>query len=575
MDNNIDNLVNELIINATTITNNEASEQQDQPIQDLEDESKQSESEPNQTQNLEDESESGPNQVQELEESSTETETVSNNQNNPFRFNTNITNNLKNLDFMKGYKFNFPNQNSNINAYVSILFSNYLKKKFFKINEMNERFIKNNSLLTEKENNKIIILFEKIILIKNFFRKYLYRESKLNKPFTIKTKKNWEILNETDLSLNKFKDEDNYILIKNYSTKQAYKFKITDILKLYKHSIYNSNGDFVYPSPKQLVNPYTGETITLKQHVDIYNNLLKFYSKKVKCLPNYICNFKGSYFNITRYMSRFNTDLFYRSAYYYVNNFTNTEWDESFIDYILSFPSIKKTFCKICFKKFQNRRKLFTKVLVIGNLNDNNIFSYGDGINIYIKLAKEHSLFFSNSHVMNHRLRRNRTRTGRLNRSRFYTSIGTNTNYRRPISNNFLLPSNSDSQASLIQTFTNPLFRRSSLLIENRSSFNSPLPQSELIDRPRAPPPPPPPSFTFPFNSVPLPPPPIRIPNIPLLNLSAINNTNEITEINNIDNNNNNNNLNNTNTSSTSDAELRELINLTVEELIRNIINEV
>jgi len=552
MNNNIDNLVNELIINAATTNNEIHSEQPIETIQNSE-ESKQSE----------------------LEIETSSSQSVTANQNNPFRFN--ITNNL-NLDFFKGYIFTFPNQNSNINSYVSTLFGYYLKKKFFKINEMNERFVKNNSLLTEKENNQIIILFEKIILIKNFFRKYLFRE-------TIK-KKNWEILNETDLSLNKFKDDNNHILIKNFSTKQAYKFKITDILKLYKHSIYNSNGDFVYPSPKQLINPYTGETITLKQHVDIYHNLLKFYSKKVKCLPNYICNFKGSYFNITRYMSRFNTDLFYRSAYYYVNNLTNIEWDESFMEYILSFSSIKKNFCKICFKKFQNRRKLFTKVLVIGNLNDNNIFSYGDGINIYIKLAKEHSLFFSNSHVMNHRLRRNRSRTGRLNRSRFYSSIGTNTNSNRQISNNFLLPSNNNEylRSSVIQSFTNPLFRRNSLLIENRSSFNSPLPSP--INRPRAPPPPPP-SFSFPFNSVPLPP-PIRIPNIPLLNLSAINNTNELTnlnnevllpesewfqpdeahstEINNIDNNNNTNNINNT--------ELRELINLTVYDIIRNIINE-
>ncbi len=481
-----------------------------------------------------------------------------------------LCNNLKKISFFNNDNiFKFPNVDLSIINFSNNLFSWYLKQDFFKINEQMNRFIKNNSLLTEKENEKIIYIFNKMILLKNTLRKYLFNKKSKNE--------NWTILNETDLSLNNFNDKDNYILIKNYYSKMAYKFSVGDILKLYKHSIYNSNGDFVYPSPKQLVNPYTGETITLKQHIDIYNDLLKFYSSKVKCLPNYICNFKGSYFCINKYMSRFNTDLFYRSAYYYVNNLTDSEWDKSFIEYILSFTSIKKTFCKTCFKKFSNRRKILTKVLVIGNLNDNSIFSYGDAINIYLNLAKKYSLIFSNTHIMNHRLRRVRSRFHNR-RSRYYSSVGTNTvsPARRQLSNGFLLPSN---ESENILTFRNPLFRRNSLLIENRSSFNSPI----MSSRPSFIPPPPPP--------------PIRITNVPLLNLSNINNINNLNETNSnqspindtLINNSLSNNLStttinnlseiNTNANNTINDSLnnqtRQIVDLTISQIVRDVIEEV
>lgn len=303
------------------------------------------------------------------------------------------------INFIKKYKGWLDNisESDKIKFKVTELFNNFRNKDFCLIN--NELYYLYNNTLTffsPIDSYKIIKIYNRLILLKNFINKIVskYIRLKLNKVYH----KNWEISNKIDLSLNKFSSADNNIIfINDYNLKKIYSFRVSEIINIYKFSLeYNSEGT---PQPINPKNPYTNQCFTLRQHYEIYNNLLKYYFKKYKTLPEIYVLFKNSYFSKDIFANKSIIYLVKKNTRIYVSNLTYNDW----LHEINYFAEDIRGFCFSCFKKKKNIRYLCKNILELFILNENDIYYYGDALTEFKKVLIENSLLFQKNHEIVHR----------------------------------------------------------------------------------------------------------------------------------------------------------------------------
>ena len=167
------------------------------------------------------------------------------------------------FDFMthnSKYKFNFKPK---ILSHLSNLFDYYLTYNFTELNHnLNYLYKSDVVFLTDEDCADIIHYFNKILLIRNFIKKRLF--------FSRQSKSDWKIINTEDLSLTKFKsDDNNLIFVRDYNTRSLYVFRINELMSLFKYSLYNNDDEF--PMPISTKNPYTGTPFNITQNIYIYD----------------------------------------------------------------------------------------------------------------------------------------------------------------------------------------------------------------------------------------------------------------------------------------------------------------
>ena len=91
--------------------------------------------------------------------------------------------------------------------------------------------------------------------------------------------------------------------------------------------------------------------------------------------------------------------MLYKSAVGEVINISTNEWFMNMDDYLSS----STHYCKKCFQKNRSIRKQFEGILELFVLNDQNVYTYGDAMRNYSKIAKKNNLFFKANHYISHR----------------------------------------------------------------------------------------------------------------------------------------------------------------------------
>jgi hypothetical protein len=146
----------------------------------------------------------------------------------------------------------------------------------------------------------------------------------------------------------------------------------------------------------------------------MYNFILERFSKKGKCIPEYIIIFKNSYFDIDILHRKYQGYLCYYSAYEYINSLSDEKWNKRLKYFINMYAQVKNSSCIKCIIKLPNYREIFNKVLIISELNTHGSFEYGDALLLYNSLQHKHKLFFKPNHQTEHRRllksKRNRNR---------------------------------------------------------------------------------------------------------------------------------------------------------------------
>tara|TARA_B100001093_G_scaffold505970_2_gene564156 strand:- start:765 stop:2042 length:1278 start_codon:yes stop_codon:yes gene_type:complete len=345
-----------------------------------------------------------------------------------FTFNTNSQYPI-NFNFTNKYKgwFSCLNCKGHIKILLNRLFIYKSNKNYKKLNkELHYLYSNNTVFLTPNDCKFTVDTYNKLCSLRSFLYKYIYPtlntyKSGLHKKYNgLELKDKLEVANLIDLQFNKFNDNDvNYVQI--VSNDKIYNFRISEVISIYKFSIHN--GEWIIPKPINAKNPYTNEDITLKQHYTIYKKLLEFYCKKQKCLPEHYVLLKNSYFDIELFNKKYYCYLLYKSAVKESSNLSDNEWLINIDNYLTEFPH----YCAKCFYKTKNVRKIFSGILELFFLNENEVYSYGDGEIEYEKLAKENNLYFDSKHEVFHRkyrrVRRFTNRNGDLRYSNSTVNI--------------------------------------------------------------------------------------------------------------------------------------------------------
>tara|TARA_B100000497_G_C7616548_1_gene370336 strand:+ start:37 stop:963 length:927 start_codon:yes stop_codon:yes gene_type:complete len=243
---------------------------------------------------------------------------------------------------------------------------------------------------------------------------------------TLKKRKNKEIniINNQDLQFNDIHNYDKNI-IKLENNSKIYQFRISEILAIYKFAVYNINSDYIIPEPITPKNPYTNEELTLRQQYIIYDKILDYYCKKGRSLPEHYILMKNSYFSTDKFKKKYYCYLIYKCAVTETNNLSEDDWFMNIDNYLGEYDH----YCRICFKRTKNVRKIFSGILELFVLNEHDIFSYGDAISEYMKIAKNHNLIFDDKHEIMHRrvVRARRRATWRNNQTITNTSVNLDT----------------------------------------------------------------------------------------------------------------------------------------------------
>jgi len=330
----------------------------------------------------------------------------------------NLSFNFDNYDLK--YQFNFKNK---INKKIDELYGCYLNNNYQELNKQLQNLYNHNTIfMSDNDCHNTIKYFNKLLVIRNFIKKRIY--------FSTQSKNDWKIINYQDLLLTKFKACDtNIIFVPNYLNKHLYVFRISELLAIYKYSLYNCEDDF--PQPLPVKNPYTGEKFTLAQNIYIYRTLLKYYCKQNKILPECFILFKNSYFNSQLFYNKYHIILHYNA----INNYINSLPYDTWLFNIVEFLNNEKFFCLKCFRKYKYVRNLFNNTLQLFMLNDNGIYIYGNGLHQFIKIAKNNNLYFPDNHEFIHRRIRRVRRIIRHGRRYTPSSIQSNTPNEHIINN--------------------------------------------------------------------------------------------------------------------------------------------
>jgi hypothetical protein len=256
------------------------------------------------------------------------------------------------------------------------------------------RYLRNGTtiFLTPYDCEFVLNTFNKITTIRHFLNKYVYSTLKVK---NINPK---ETINSQDLQFQEFTPQDkNVVTIENDS--KIYKFRISEILTIYKFAVYNIDSNYMIPEPIIPKNPYTNEELTLRQQYILYEKLLSYFCKKGKTLPEHYILMKNSYFSTEKFKIKYYCYLIYKCAITETQNLSDDEWFMNIDNYLCEYEH----YCRICFRKTKNVRKLFSGILELFVLNEHDVYSYGDAENEYIKIAKKHGLVFDEKHEMTHR----------------------------------------------------------------------------------------------------------------------------------------------------------------------------
>lgn len=246
--------------------------------------------------------------------------------------------------------------------------------------------------LTPYDCEFVLNTFNKITTIKHFLNKYVYPTLKVK---NINPK---ETINSQDLQFQEFTPLDkNIVTIENDS--KIYKFRISEILTIYKFAVYNIDSNYMIPEPITPKNPYTNEELTLRQQYILYEKLLSHFCKKGKTLPEHYILMKNSYFSTEKFKIKYYCYLIYKCAITETQNLSDDEWFMNIDNYLCEYDH----YCRICFRKTKNVRKLFSGILELFVLNEHDVYSYGDAENEYTKIAKKYGLLFDEKHEMTHR----------------------------------------------------------------------------------------------------------------------------------------------------------------------------
>ena len=305
----------------------------------------------------------------------------------PFEFNQSA---LVNYNFTSKYRgwFSIIQCKSNIQVLLNKLFTLKSDKNFKNLNsELNYLYNSSTIFLTPNDCEYAVDTFNKLCLIKRLIDNY--RASSLKKEIS-------NITNDTDLLLNEFGEKDKNTICLNINNVR-YKFRIHELLSIYKFSSFNMN--YSCPEPINAKNPYTNEHISMKDHFIIYEKLFKYYCSNNKSLPEHYILLKNSYFDINLFNKKYYCYMLYKSAVGEVINISTNEWFMNMDDYLSS----STHYCKKCFQKDRSIRKQFEGILELFVLNDQNVYTYGDAIRNYSKIAKKNNLFFKANHYISHR----------------------------------------------------------------------------------------------------------------------------------------------------------------------------
>ena len=301
---------------------------------------------------------------------------------------------------MSGFRFDPPNTKINYNFllsnlkykfnikdkaawYLDDMYTLYLNKNFDSLNKKLKKFYEGNVFFLLEEDCKFTLdCFRKIILIRNFIRKKLFHIHC----------DSLELSNETDLSYNTINLRDGDILSLVNCRKYKYCFRISEVVNLYKYALFNHDDEI--SEPVVVKNPYTGKNLSLHQHYIIYQDILEYYCKKNKCLPEFYVIFKNSYFDIKQFYCKYYVQLNYNAINNYVKDMDFRQWLFSICEYV----SEQSFFCQKCFRTKANIRQIFSHSLQIFMLNDLDMFSYGDGLDNFIDICKKNSLYFPKNH---------------------------------------------------------------------------------------------------------------------------------------------------------------------------------
>lgn len=305
----------------------------------------------------------------------------------PFQFEQSA---LVNYNFTSKYRgwFSIIKCKSNIQVLLNKLFTLKSEKNFKNLNsELHYLYNHLTIFLTPNDCEYTLDTFNKLCLIKRLIDNY--RSSSLKKEIS-------NITNDTDLLLNEFDKKDKNTICLNINN-ASYRFRIHELLSIYKFSSFNMN--YSCPEPINAKNPYTNEPISMKDHFIIYEKLFKHYCSNGKSLPEHYILLKNSYFDINLFNKKYYCYMLYKSAVGEVINISTNEWFMNMDDYLSS----STHYCKKCFQKDRSIRKQFEGILELFVLNDQNVYTYGDAMRNYSKIAKKNNLFFKANHYISHR----------------------------------------------------------------------------------------------------------------------------------------------------------------------------
>ncbi len=242
---------------------------------------------------------------------------------------------------------------------------------------------------------EILDKFSKVILVKHTIKKYKDKKNTVDRD--------WVETNDRDLSLNFIdKSRDNFVF-KNYENKTIQNFTCSEIVSIFRYSIFNNDLFYSYAQPETPRNPYTNISFSTRDLISMYMYLLKKFSTIGKCMPEYIVLFKNSYFDIDILHQRYHGYLSFYSAYEYIYNLSNEKWIRKLTYFINIYSQIKKTSCIKCILNCPNHRDIFSRVLILSELNTHGSFEFGDSLILYNFIQRKHNLFFNSRHDKNHR----------------------------------------------------------------------------------------------------------------------------------------------------------------------------
>ena len=308
-------------------------------------------------------------------------------------------------------KFNFVQTDSFINLHehkLSLavkgdinLYTNYLIFGYYdSMNTLITSIANKHRIFYVNDND--YLSFEKyrksIITIRNFlFKKSLSKDKK--------------VVNEYSLDLTPINNNDQFVEI--VDNDNIYRFIISDLTNIYKYSLKIISKELYFTQklepPK---NPYTNKPFTFKQNLIIYSKIQEFYNNKFKPIPNYIENFKETYFSSRKFFIKNYISIMNTSIFNYLNDLSYKEFYIEFLDMIESDPVLTISYCTKCYSRI-NLKDIFFHTLKLYLLNSNGIYLLGD-YKIHFKLvASKHHIFFKKDHILKHkkrpRLRRNYT----------------------------------------------------------------------------------------------------------------------------------------------------------------------